>query len=224
MKNEKRLQTARAALEDSDVTKRTAGKFERRERDLYPTPPPPIWKLTPHLFEIDTFAEPMCGDGAIVRVLEALGWHCPWASDIQPLEPIGTRARQIDVLRTDLARYKGCDAIISNPPWPMPSNKLGGLPAGTPTVQIISHLMQFKPTWMLLAADFMHNAYFAPLASNCVKIVSVGRVKWMPDSKNTGFDNAAWYLFDAEHKAEGPVFLPSAGTKMRYHHSIEGVL
>jgi len=26
-------------------------------------------------------------------------------------------------------------------------------------------------------------------------IVSVGRVKWIPDSKHTGKDNVCWYLF-----------------------------
>ena len=34
-----------------------------------------------------------------------------------------------------------------------------------------------------------------------VKIVSVGRVKWIPDSKMTGKDNCCWYLFDSTNKA-----------------------
>lgn len=33
----------------------------------------------------------------------------------------------------------------------------------------------------------------------CVKVVSVGRVKWIEDSKMTGKDNCAWYLFDENH-------------------------
>ena len=29
----------------------------------------------------------------------------------------------------------------------------------------------------------------------CRKVVSVGRLKWIPGSKHTGKDNCAWYLF-----------------------------
>ena len=28
------------------------------------------------------------------------------------------------------------------------------------------------------------------------KVVSVGRIKWIKDSKSTGKDNCCWYLFD----------------------------
>jgi len=206
------------------MTKRTTGKFERKERDLYPTPPPPIHKLTAHLSEAETFAEPMCGDGAIVSVLERLGWECKWASDIQPEGAMVGRAKAMDVLTLETAHLKGCDVIVSNPPWPLPSNKLGGLPAGTPTIQIIERLMAIKPTWLLLAADFMHNRYFPPLAEHCHEIVSVGRVKWMPGSKNTGFDNAAWYLFDSARSGRGPTFFPNREAEERFHPSIEGVL
>ena len=38
-------------------------------------------------------------------------------------------------------------------------------------------------------AEYMHR---------CEKIVSVGRVKWIPGSKMTGKDNCCWYLFDRE--------------------------
>jgi hypothetical protein len=37
------------------------------------------------------------------------------------------------------------------------------------------------------------------------KVVSVGRVKWMPDSDSTGKDNAAWYLFGAPRPGTYPV-------------------
>jgi len=31
----------------------------------------------------------------------------------------------------------------------------------------------------------------------------VGRVKWIPDSKMTGKDNCAWYLFDNTFEGKG---------------------
>lgn len=185
------------------MTKRAAGKFERRERDFYLTPEEPVLKLLPHLLRVQTFAEPMCGDGAIVHVLERLGWECKWASDLEPQNP----CRQVpsyemftmDVFSTDLANYNRCDAIISNPPWPAPNGK------GDPTVSIIEHLMAFKPTWLLLSSDFAHNRYFEDLANRCQKIVSVGRVSWQHNGKK-GFDNAAWYLFDNYVQVTGPIF------------------
>jgi hypothetical protein len=42
--------------------------FERRERDYYPTPAAAVPPLIPHLrlHGVRTFAEPCCGDGALV--------------------------------------------------------------------------------------------------------------------------------------------------------------
>jgi len=44
-------------------------------------------------------------------------------------------------------------------------------------------------------ANWMHTKQASPYLKFCSKIVSVGRVKWIPDSKTTGKDNCAWYLF-----------------------------
>jgi hypothetical protein len=30
--------------------------------------------------------------------------------------------------------------------------------------------------------------------------VSIGRVKWVEDSKGSGKDNSCWYLFDYHHR------------------------
>ena len=53
----------------------------------------------------------------------------------------------------------------------------------------------FRPTWLLFDADWAHTKQARPYLKYCDKIVSVGRVKWIPDSKMTGKDNCAWYLF-----------------------------
>jgi len=47
-------------------------------------------------------------------------------------------------------------------------------------------------------ADWAHTAQAAPYLAYCARIVSVGRVKWIPDSKMQGKDNAEWYLFMVE--------------------------
>lgn len=206
------------------MTKRDAGKFERNERDFYATPEEPIWKLLPELQGVTTFAEPMCGDGAIVKTLEARGWECAWISDMEPLDDMIARANmacEVDLV-TD-GDLMDCDVIISNPPWPLPPNKLNGAEPGSPTVPIIRHLMAIKPTWFLLSSDFMHNRYFEDLAPFCHKTVSVGRVSWQGNGKK-GFDNAVWYLFDASHENPNPWFRPNTTPSKAYHPSIEDML
>jgi hypothetical protein len=48
----------------------------------------------------------------------------------------------------------------------------------------------------------MHTLQSERFMLYCSRIVSVGRVKWIEDSKSVGKDNCAWYLFDVED--EGP--------------------
>ena len=61
--------------------------------------------------------------------------------------------------------------------------------------------MQVCPTWLLFDADWMHTKQSAIYISYCVKVVSVGRVKWIEGSKSVGKDNCAWYLFDGNMPA-----------------------
>jgi hypothetical protein len=51
--------------------------FERREADFYPTPANAVLPLIPYLRVngIQTFAEPCCGQGDLVRHLEIDGAH-----------------------------------------------------------------------------------------------------------------------------------------------------
>lgn len=177
------------------MSKRTPG-LELRENGAYFTPEAPILSLTPFLAPCIQFAEPMCGDGAIINVLERMGWLCLWASDINPAVE---GAETLDVLDLTEEHVDQCTHIISNPPWPLPPNKLMGHEQGWPTIPIIRHCMALRPSWFILAADFAHNRYAPAVLKYCPKIVSVGRVSWMHNGKK-GFDNAAWYLFDAKHK------------------------
>jgi len=64
----------------------------------------------------------------------------------------------------------------------------------------------FRPTWLLFDADWAHTKQAIPYLEMCLKIVAVGRVKWIEGSEGPGKDNAAWYLFDAKQAPCRPVF------------------
>ena len=61
---------------------------------------------------------------------------------------------------------------------------------------MIFHLTSLKPTWLLFDADWMHTRQSAIFQKMLKKVVSIGRIKWIKDSKSTGKDNCCWYLFD----------------------------
>jgi hypothetical protein len=153
--------------------------FERIPRDFYPTPYEAVVPLLPHLAPETRFAEPCAGDGALVRHLARAGHLCCAASDIEPQHP---SILQADALS---APWHGFDCIITNPPW-----------ARETLHSMIDHFSRNCPAWLLFDADWMHTRQSAPFMPYLRKIVSVGRVKWIPDSPFTGKDNCCWYLFD----------------------------
>ena len=163
--------------------------FERRERDFYPTPAAAVPPLLPHL-RMDHFIEPCCGDGALIRALESHGKKCLWASDIQP-QGGGWRLDAMDITDRDLPICP----IVTNPPWHRPDLH-----------QLIEHLSNMRPTWLLFDADWPHTRQSCDLMRRCHKIISVGRLKWIPDSPHTGKDNCAWYLFTHEEATDGTAF------------------
>ena len=164
--------------------------FERKPRDFYPTPMEAVLPLLPHLKPNTLFVEPCAGDYALVEHLEAHGHICTDAFDIEPQHEA---VRRIDAL-SDWNHAIG-NVIITNPPW---DRKILH-----PMIDVFRVKM---PTWLLFDADWMHTKQSAPYMPYCRKIVSVGRVKWIPDSKMTGKDNCAWYLFQAS--AGEAVFSP----------------
>lgn len=154
-------------------------KFKRRTHDKYLTwdkraYPPLIVHLEPGC----TFVEPCAGRGDIVINLEELGFQCRHCIDIKPQIPWVQKADAMELLL--------CmgDYIITNPPY---------------TKQVmhpmIDHLRRLAPTWMLLEADWMHTQQAMPYMKFCAKVVSVGKLKWIEDSKHDSQKNYAWYLF-----------------------------
>jgi hypothetical protein len=155
--------------------------FERVPRDFYPTPYEAVVPLLPHLSARLPFVEPCAGNGALVSHLEAAGHHCVWASDI---EPRAAGIHEMDALNDWI--YFASRTVITNPPWSREALHA-----------MIEHFSRRSPTWLLFDADWMHTKQSTPFLPLLRKIVSVGRVKWIPDSKMTGKDNCCWYLFDA---------------------------
>lgn len=175
--------------------------FERIPRDYYPTPREAVLPLIPHLEFGTMFVEPCAGDGALVRHLEHFGMSCQRAYDIEPRADFIT---QTDALELDRDQCGGTSAecIITNPPWDR-----------TLLHPMIEAFSFAQPAWLLFDADWMHTKQTAlakrhgvktvpELMKYCRKIVSVGRVKWIPGSKMTGKDNCAWYLFDQQSQGD----------------------
>ena len=170
--------------------------FERVERDFYPTPKaavlPLIASVMPPAGHRKTwFYEPCVGDGALIDHLQASkGFLMVGASDIDPQGQYGPEATR-DALSLTIRDIGSAHCIITNPPW---DRKI--------LHPMIAHFSAMRPTWLLFDADWMHTKQSAEYMQWCRKIVSVGRVKWILDSKMTGKDNCAWYLFD--QNASGP--------------------
>ncbi|MCB5411498.1 class I SAM-dependent methyltransferase [Pseudogemmobacter faecipullorum] len=163
--------------------------FERRERDFYPTPRAAVLPLLPHLEYGTSFVEPCAGDLALVKALEGEGASCLYALDIAPRHP---DVITFDALGDTLDMYcQSADYIITNPPW-----------ARDLLHPMIRHFAAIRPSWLLFDADWVHTRQAAEFTPFLRAIVSVGRVRWIPETKYTGKDNCAWHLFDA--RASGP--------------------
>lgn len=163
--------------------------FERVERDFYPTPYSAVVPLLPHLPSRTRFVEPCAGNGALIDHLVSAGHVCARAWDIEP--------QRDDIDRQDaLTRLVGnIDCFITNPPW-----------LRSTLHPLIVHLSDQHPTWLLFDADWIHTKQAAPYLPRLRKIVSVGRVKWIPGSPHTGKDNCAWHLFTNESEAPALIY------------------
>lgn len=157
--------------------------FARAPRDYYPTPEAAVLPLLPFLPYGAQFIEPCAGDGRLVQHLEKHGMSCLGISDIEPqAEDVVT----LDALRPsawEMLTEPSADYIITNPPWrrdvfhPM-----------------IETFRAAKPTWLLHDANWLFTKQAGPFLPYVRKIVAVGRVKWIEDSKMTGKDDAVWSL------------------------------
>ena len=158
-------------------------QFQRVDKDFYPTPIQGFEPLIPHLPASFNFIEPCAGNGILIdHITSMTTGNCIAAYDLEP--------RRDDIIQADImdmaVSYSVVpDYFITNPPW---SRHLLH-----PIIEILSDI---APTWLLFDADWAHTKQSARFSPRLRKIVSVGRLKWIPNSKMTGKDNCAWYLFD----------------------------
>jgi len=156
-------------------------KFERRERDYYRTwDPRAVPPLLAHLEPQTRFIEPCAGDGTLLDQLTAAGHDCLDAWDIEPRRPDILSANAL-TLRVHAKNFK----FITNPPWHRPLLH-----------QLIVHLSDQAPTWLLFDADWKYTKQAIPFKDRLRRIVAIGRLKWIEGSTMDAKDNCAWYLFD----------------------------
>lgn len=159
--------------------------FPRRKNDLYTTfDPRAVAALSPHLAPGTRFVEPCAGAGDLIDQLVAAGHRCLAAWDIEP--------KRRDIFEADALKRKCLSGAmyITNPPW-----------TRVLLHALIVHLSDQAPTWLLFDADWAHTKQAAPYMSRLRKVVSVGRLKWIPGSEHDGKDNCAWHLFDTPSEA-----------------------
>lgn len=159
--------------------------FPRKRNDLYRTfDPRAVAALLPHLPACTVFAEPCAGDGVLIDQLVRAGHVCAWASDIDP--------KRADIHEND-ATTCGLGAAkkyITNPPW-----------TRWLLHEVIVNLSNQAPTWLLFDAAWVHTKQARPHLNRLRTIVSVGRLRWIPDTPHDGKDDCCWYEFGAPSDA-----------------------
>ena len=148
--------------------------FLRLRQDSYDTPAEAVTPLLEHLEPCTRFIEPCAGRERLIEHLERYGHVCVGRYDLP------------DDARTKL--YDGIVAgvlFVTNPPW-----------SRAALHEIIVNLSDQAPAWLLIDGDWIHTKQSVPYLPRLRAIVSIGRVKWIPNSPFTGKDNACWMLFD----------------------------
>jgi hypothetical protein len=166
------------------MTKRNPG-LARHPGNFYPTPAWVTEVLVEHLaIEGISYAEPCFGEGAIAAVLEKHGFVLAQSGDISQ----GQDARHFTTA-------KAVDFIVTNPPWDK-SRKL--------LHEIMDRLIASgRPVWLVLPTDWLANQNSARFLRYLTTIIMLGRVKWIPDTPDVGFDNVMWARFHERHSLGG---------------------
>ena len=143
--------------------------FSRIDKDLYRTiDRRAVLPILPILERdgVKKYAEPCYGGGDLVGHIGNAA-ECVWKSDITPAPDI----KHMDGRNLTPHLLRDCDAIITNPPW------------STPLLhELIETFRLIKPTYLLFYADWAHTKQSAPYMDYCSDIITVGRVRWIPDT------------------------------------------
>jgi hypothetical protein len=149
--------------------------FARIDHDLYDTPAEAVFELVKELEPATRFIEPCVGNGYLVGHLKRAGHILVGSYDL----PTDARTHRYDAV--------GADCFLTNPPyWGRPWRDLHAL---------IANLSDQLPTWLLMASDWLINERSAAMMPRLRRIVAVGRMKWVPDSPDSGMVNVVWCLF-----------------------------
>jgi hypothetical protein len=155
------------------MSKRRPG-FKPRDRDDWPTPWPAVLPLLPRLRPRTNFVEPCCGAGELVGHLERAGHRCLGSYDL----PIDARSASYAI---------DSDTIfITNLPWRRQFEPN----------RIIANLSDQRPLWALLYSDWLFTLHATSCLPRLRAVAAIGRVKWVPNSPHSGFENSCWCLFD----------------------------
>jgi hypothetical protein len=145
-----------------------------RERDDWPTPWPAVVPLLPHLQPGTKFIEPCAGAGDLVGHLERAGHKCVAAFDL----PVDARTASYAIDPDTI--------FITNVPWRRRFEPN----------RIIANLSDQRPLWALLYGDWLFTLHATPCLPRLQAVAVIGRVKWVPNSPHSGFENSCWCLFD----------------------------
>lgn len=181
----------------SILSRATGTTRERRKNDFYATVDPrAVQPLVPFLVPGQMYLEPCAGDGALIALLDALGFHCYGRFDLEPQCPYIPQRNALS-----LCQLEG--TVITNPPWER--RMLHAL---------ILHLVPIADeVWMLFDSSWAHTKQATAIGERCcTDIVSVGRVKWFLNSKNDATDDCSWYRFSKDKAAPTRFHWPS-GTR-----------
>lgn len=170
------------------------------ERGFWPTPYAGVPALMQHLPKVFTYCEPCVGRGDLIKHMSHFrkGAILTQAYDTHPLiddvRLLDTRYLTADDTTSPI--HGEADFIITNPPWIKEMME-----------PMLLRWPQLKPTWVLVNATFLHTLWGARIMPYCHKIVSIGRIQWIPGSKGTGLVDACWLLLD-KPRGKQPDFYP----------------
>lgn len=187
---------------------------QRHPRDFYPTP---LKGALPLIGTIDLeynstdaelppmkFIEPFAGNGALTdHLCLSRNIECVYESDIDPQNNARIQTHGYEKIDMDLVEKVEADVFISNPPW------VNTKASGQQLFTLIEYLASMRPTALLLDGGFAFNVGSSKLMEHCITVIPVGRLKWIPDSKYTGTEDCAWFIFDMKKRdSRGPHFHP----------------
>jgi hypothetical protein len=166
------------------MSQRDSG-YERKERDLYETPPWVTDALAKHIDVHGHIWEPAAGSGKMVGALSKHGFEV-CASDISTGADFLTQRDLPD---------DSVLAIVTNPPYVHATEFIE---------QALWHMRPVRGlVAMLLRTDFDHaktrQHFFSGCGAFSKKVVLTKRIQWFEDSTGSPSFNHAWFIWDWKH-------------------------